>query len=201
MRRSLLLVAVALLSPVFAAAPFAAHARDAKPDADEAMKQAPAILKEVLAHTKDDKHLAPLAKPAATVEEYKSDSAAGVSIHYETADSWPDLPNKPKGKQAGNGSVQVKILRGTAKAGVESPFQPPKGCYYALSVYGTSAPDVYVSLWSMTGDRTAHRRLEALVRASLKAAGVTMDEKPLRPFVIAGDQSYEPPSVPPQKDK
>jgi hypothetical protein len=47
MRRSLLLVAFALLL-VFAATHFAAQARDAKLDADEAMKQAPAVLKEVL---------------------------------------------------------------------------------------------------------------------------------------------------------
>jgi hypothetical protein len=53
----------------------------------------------------------------------------------------------------------------------------------------------------MTGDRTAHRRLEALVRASLKAAGVTMDEKAVRPFVVAGDTSEGPPPVPQQKDK
>jgi hypothetical protein len=177
------------------------RADDAKPDADEVMKRAPTILKNILAHTKDDKHLAAIAAPAAAVEGYKTDGESGFYLRYETTDAWSDLPSKPNGRAAGNGSVQVKILRGTAKTGVDCPFQPPMGCYYALSVYGTSVQDVQVSLWSMTGDRSAHARLETFVRASLRDSGVTMNEKPLRPFVIAGDLSDAPPAAPSHKDK
>lgn len=169
-----------------------ARAADAKPDADEALKRAPGVLKEVLAGAKDDKHLTAKAKEDPTVEEFKTDSEAGASLRYETNDSWPDLPNKPKGKAPGNGGVQVKIIKGKAKASLDAPFQPPKGCHYALSVYGTDVPGVQVSLWSMTADRAAHARLEGLVRARLKAAGVTMDDKPLSEPVRGGDKSEGP---------
>jgi hypothetical protein len=127
MRSSLLLVDVALSLLVFAAAPFSAQARDAMPNADEAMKQAPGILKEVLARTRDDKHLAATAKPPAAVEEYKKDNEAGFCLRYETADSWPDLPSKPKGQAPGNGSVQVKIVRGRRRPTSIPPSSRRKG--------------------------------------------------------------------------
>lgn len=175
-------------------------ADDEKPDATEAMKRAPAVLKEVLALAKDDKRLAPRSKQNIAVEQYKTDKEAGVSLRYETTDSWPDLPGKPKGPVAGNGSVQVKMLRGTAKTSLDTPFLPPKGCHYALSVYGTSVPGVQVSLWSMTADRAAHGRLETIVRTRLKAAGIVIDEKPLTPTVRAGEAADGPPrNVPPKE--
>ncbi|HWG47462.1 MAG TPA: hypothetical protein VN688_32155 [Gemmataceae bacterium] len=162
-------------------------AADEKPDAAQAMKHAPTVLKEVLALAKDDKRLAPQSKQNIAVEQYKTDNEAGVSLHYETTDSWPDMPSKPKGRQAGNGSVQVKILRGTAKTSLDAPFLPPKGCYYALSVYGTSVPGIQISIWSMTADRAAHGRLETIVLTRLKTAGIVIDEKPLTPTVRAGE--------------
>lgn len=116
-----------------------------------------------------------------------------MSLRFVTTDNWPDLPTKGPGPRGGHGSVQVRVIWGSAKTGLDAPYLPPARCCFALSMYGTTVNGVNVLLWSMTSNRAAHRRLEALVRARLKAAGIEMKEKPLAAPIRAGLESEGPP--------
>ena len=158
-------------------------------DAAGALSAAERALGEVLTRVGNDGHLKPKEGQAVKVSRYPAERPAEVSLRYETPDAWPDLPSKPAGPRPGHGSVWVRVLRGPAKTSLDAPFQPPRHCHYALSMYGTSVPDVKVSVWSMARDQAAHGRLEALVRARLQAAGIVMEAKPLAPPVRASGPS------------
>jgi hypothetical protein len=149
------------------------------------MKRARTALEEVVAAAADDPHLKPMDGKAVKVEGDGTGAGAEAFVRYDTPDAWPDLPSKPTGRAPGHGSVWVRVIRGPARTTLDAPFLPPGHCHYALSAYGTSVPGVNVSVWSMTRDPSAHRRLEGLVRAKLKAAGIEMDARPLAPPVRA----------------
>src|SRR4051812_26636482 len=94
------------------------------PDAAAALKRASAALREVVAAVKDDAHLRPKDRAAAKVEDFAGESATGATLRYETPDEWPDMPSKPAGPRRENGIVQVTIVRGPAKTGLDTPFLP-----------------------------------------------------------------------------
>src|SRR3954465_3531233 len=69
------------------------------------------VLEELLGRSKEDASLKPRAGQTVRVEAYEAEKGWEASLHYETPDSWPDLPSKPQGPRPGNGNVQVRISR------------------------------------------------------------------------------------------
>jgi hypothetical protein len=147
-------------------------------DREEALRSARKALEEVLAQLRKDPALKPLAGSEPKVEATEGAKEPTVSLNYATPDHWPDMPAKPRNGPA-NGRVQIEVVPGPVKTGLDCPFQPPHNCYYGLSAYGTSVPGLNVFVWCMTADPDAHERLEKVVRTKLKDAGITLNDRPL----------------------